>query len=280
MHAADIPQIFIVNADGSQDRQITDMPEGACQPSWSPDGTRLVFISPCLHPADTYPAAELYTINGDGTNLTPLPGSQAGDFDPAWSPDGNRIAFTSLRSGTMQIYVMSLKDYTVQDLTGPASNNQLPNWSRYPAWSPSGTQILYTGHSLLTNTMQIWVMNDSGNGKNLLIHQGDVYSDSQPNWSYDENLIVFSETSGTTVGWLMSFDYQSRASAYAQPIKDAFYSVEPNLSPDGNWLAFSSTTDGVIYHIYLETLGGQERHRLTDDQSNEFDPVWRPVGAP
>ena len=105
-----VPQIYLMNADGTGLQLITSMDNGACQPSWSPDGSKLVFISPCRARGEffenTYNDSSLYMINADGTDqktLTTIPGS---DYDPAWSPDGTRIAFTSVRDGRKEIYVL------------------------------------------------------------------------------------------------------------------------------------------------------------------------------
>ena len=68
-----VPQIYLINAvDGSDLHPITNLPEGACQPSWSPDGARLVFTSPCKLNTDSYREASLYIVNADGTEMTPL----------------------------------------------------------------------------------------------------------------------------------------------------------------------------------------------------------------
>jgi eukaryotic-like serine/threonine-protein kinase len=80
-----VPQIWIVSIAGTGQSQITNMPEGACQPDWAPDGTRLVFISPCSSNQEIYLGASLFIIDKDGSNLTPLPSMPGGDFDPAWS---------------------------------------------------------------------------------------------------------------------------------------------------------------------------------------------------
>ncbi len=101
-------QIYLINADGIDLHPITNLPEGACQPSWSPDGARLVFTSPCSHNTDSYRESSLYLINADGSDLTPLNSTPGGDFDPAWSPDGKHIAFTSLRDGHKEIYLMEV----------------------------------------------------------------------------------------------------------------------------------------------------------------------------
>ncbi len=152
------PQIFIVNIDSSGMQQVTNMPDGACQPDWSPDGSRIVFVAPCLERQDEHPGARLYIINADGSNLLELPFSEEGDFDPAWSPDGQYIAFTSLRDGSAQIYSMKLPEYTVTQLTQASTDAFMPDQSYQPSWSPDGGQIVYTGHSRLTNAPQIWVM--------------------------------------------------------------------------------------------------------------------------
>ena len=152
------PQIFIVNIDSSGMQQVTNMPDGACQPDWSPDGSRIVFVAPCLERKDEYPGARLYIINADGNNLLDLPFSEEGDFDPAWSPDGQYIAFTSLRDGSAQIYSMKLPEYTVTQLTQASTDAFMPDQSYQPSWSPDGGQIVYTGHSRLTDAPQIWVM--------------------------------------------------------------------------------------------------------------------------
>ena len=98
-----LSQLFLVNTDGTDLTQITNMDQGACQPSWSPDGLRLVFISPCVGRGEFYETiyneSSLYIINADGTELKQLTQAPGSDFDPAWSPNGERIAFTSVREG-------------------------------------------------------------------------------------------------------------------------------------------------------------------------------------
>jgi serine/threonine protein kinase len=273
-----IPQIFLVNSDGTGMKQITNMPDGACQPSWSPDGMQVVFISPCDKRRDDYSSANIYTTNVDGTGLTQLP-IPIGGFEPAWSPDGQRIAFTSQLDGTYQIYILNLAENTITAVTEKSSDPKLPDWSRYPAWSPSGTQIIYTGHSQLTNALQIWIMSSFGDGKTRLILNDPAYYDFQPVWGSDERTIFFSETRGPqALGWLMKFDYELRATnAFPSRFKNGDYATNVVVSPDMYWLAFESTEDGLNYHVYLMTTGGQNRARLTTDPEEEFDPAWRPL---
>ena len=72
-------------------------------PNWSPDGTRITFIS------DRDWNHEIYTMNADGTDQTHLTRHTASEYHPDWSPDGTKIAFASYRDGNSEIYVMDVK---------------------------------------------------------------------------------------------------------------------------------------------------------------------------
>jgi serine/threonine protein kinase len=280
---AGAPQIFVMNADGSNPHQLTDLPNGACQPDWSPDGTRLVFISPCLKRQDQYPGAQLYIIKADGSGLVQLPSVEGGDFDPAWSPDNLSIAFASLRDGTLQIYVLSLQDSNVFQLTQQVSDMRLPDWSRQPAWTPSGTQIAYTGHSRLTDTLQIWVMSNTGRDPLLFVRSGSTYWDTLPVWSPDGRWLIFSQDNGPQVrGWLMKFDLENHQTANATKIRD--FGINTDISPDSLWITYESldiqNTNRTDFDIYRLGVDGKQFSRLTNDPSMDFDPDWRPIGVP
>jgi len=269
-----VPQIFIVDVGGTHLQQVTNMADGACQPDWSPDGLRIVFISPCLERTDLYPGSSLFVVNADGSGLTALPTAAGGDFDPAWSPDGGRIAFTSLREDHTQVYVMNLADQTVTRLTAASSDTQ----ARQPAWSPTGTQIVYTVRRL--GVLQIWVMSDIGRGPTQLVRSGIDYWDYLPAWSPDGETLLFTESSGKqALGWLMSIRYDERQNNDASYVKNGLFAADADFSPDGLWIAFESS-DGVNYDVYVMGVNSKGRARLTTDPALDFDPAWRPVAAP
>jgi serine/threonine protein kinase len=279
------PQIFLMDADGSNPQQVTNMPDGACQPAWSPDGMRLVFISPCLKRLDQYSGAMMYMINADGSGLIGLASEEGGDFDPAWSPDGGRITFTSLRDGSPQIYVLNLENSKITRLTETSSDVKLPDWSSQPAWSPSGTQIVYTGHGRLTNALQIWVMSDAGRGQTFLIRRGSTLWNSHPEWSPDGKIILFGETSGDQqLGWIMRFDYDHQT-AGEDHLRMGTFGSHIDYSPDGTWVAYENLDDQngnrFDYDIYrMKADGTGSITRLTNAQTMEFDPAWRPISFP
>ena len=265
-----VTQIWLVNVDGSgEPQQITNMPEGACQPDWSPDGTRLVFISPCAQNEDSYPGAGLFVVNADGTGLTPLPNVPGGDFDPAWSPDGNLIAFTSLRnSGRPRLYVLDLRDNSVERISGQYS------YDRQPAWSPDGSKIAFV--TTQKGPVQIWVMDADGGNQVIYSRSGGAIN-THPVWSKDGELILFNQVEpGGGPPYIVAVSYNDgeyneyRYQLGPWPVKEAQY------SPDGLWLVFESWPEGSNHNIYVMSASGAGRTQLTDWQRFDFDPVWRP----
>lgn len=95
-------------------------------PRWSPDGTRLAFVSLI----DGNP--EIYIINRDGTGLQRLTFHSALDLGPVWSPDGEFLAFFSNRTGNFDIYIYRLADSLVVNLTNHLAQDLDPAWSPAP----------------------------------------------------------------------------------------------------------------------------------------------------
>ncbi len=264
-----LPQIYLMNADGTVQRQISDMPEGACQPAWAPDGIRLAFISPCAFNQETYPGASILILNVDSEEVVRLPFIPGGDFDPAWSPDGTRIAFTSLRDfNRAQVYMINLADNTVTSLSAnKVRDNQ-------PYWSPDGKQIAFV--STRRGPYQIWTMASDGADQTLFSRSGSL-KNTHPVWSPDGQTIMF--TQSEVLGGLPRL-VQVRVTAgnftenyvarEVLPMREASY------SPDGAWIAFESWPDGTNHDIFIMTVNSVGRQRLTDNPAFEFDPAWRP----
>jgi serine/threonine protein kinase len=258
------PQIFLLNLlDGSIEK-ITNLPSGACQPDWSPDGSRLVFISPCSSDQKIYPKSSMFLIQSDGSGLKVLSTLPGGDFEPDWSPDGNRILFTSLRDSseykTGHIYVMDILSENVDRLTDSSLTQ------RSARWSPDGSQIAYEDNR--NSVPQVFIMDQDGNnvipftnvGENPALH---------PAWSPDGRNIVFIQ--GDSSPGLM---IKGAISPFgdAEAINDKTRPAgNPSYSPDGNWLVYESNGE-----IMIMTIFGENATNLTNSPTNDFDPSWQP----
>ncbi len=260
-----LPQIFLMNSDGTNVLKITDLQDGACQPDWSPDGMKLVFISPCKERKDTYKGSGLFIANADGTGVNPLITIPGGDYEPDWSPDGNRIAFTSLRDGISHIYLYNLQDNTATLLSAPTSND------RRAEWSPDGTKIAFETTRL--GNSQVWVMSDSGKGAREFanLNNGASY---MPTWSSSGQFITFVQ--GTDQPWLTSRQYNSPTAPEIK-LQDLRSLWNPQYSWDSFWFTFEYIQDGNL-DIYRMTTNGVFFTRLNDVSGSSFNPAWQPFG--
>jgi eukaryotic-like serine/threonine-protein kinase len=269
-----VSQIYLTNLLGDQAIPVTNLPGGACQPSWSPDGSKLVFTSPCAIKKDTYKGSDLYIINADGTNLQQLPTSPGGgDFEPAWSPDGKTIVFTSLRDGYMQIYAYKVASGTVERLVKTPINTP----ARQAAWSPDGKSIIYAYQRI--STYELWQMSSLGTNQRMIFGSGDVLSNQYPTWSPDGKYILFSQTSESQFTFPSLFSIKvGDLDAPALQIKMGVLSIEDvSYSPGGNWIAYESGGDRG-YHVLYSTPSGANQARITEDVTfDDFDPAWRPI---
>lgn len=269
------PQIWLMDSDGNGLEQLTNLPDGACQPDWSPDGNQLVFISPCLKRQEIHKGSGLFTINRNGSGLTPLISVPGGDFDPAWSPDGKKIAYTSLRDNENipHIYIYNLEDKTDVRISGDVSRDRRPNWS------PDGSLIAF--ETIRAGAARVYTMKPDGT--DLKQFSDNERAGAMPEWSPSGNIIVFAQGGGE-YPWLVAKEFPSRGATIPgntiQVNNDLFRAVwNPNYSEDGFWIAVEhyeiSDPDRNLEIYRLNSKGGGLT-RLTDNPAADFDPVWRP----
>ncbi len=269
-------QIWIMNSDGSNQKQISGMTSGACQPVWSPDGAKIAFISPCNGKKEIYPGAQIYIMDSDGknTNPLPIPLNRAGDFSPAWSPDGNTLAFVSLRSdGKPHIFLYSFSDSSFQQITDAAYGDVSP------AWAPSSLQLAFVRQF---PNPQIWITDLTGKQQIQYSPSGPFYN-AFPEWGIDGSTIFYSQTTPDPIMYyLVGLSYEDRGKNKEfriPPIgaEEMGPIVDLALSPDGQWFLYESWPDGMNHDIYMISIDGTNRRRLTTDKDRDFNPAWKPT---
>lgn len=262
------PQIHLVDLDGEAERQLTDHAEGACQPAWSPDGTRLLFVSPCRGNELVYPNAAIYMLDLASGGVTRLTNSPRGDFDPEWSPDGSLIAFTSLRDGREHVYLMNADGSDQRTLSRRVARDS------QPSWAPDGGHLAFM--SSRAGRPEVWIMSASGEPQNSHTRDLAASDDLRPRWSPDGLSIAFEKRAGGV------------PSIWASVVEDAGFntvllsgtvpSASPRWSPDGKWLVFEAWPDGRNHDVWVMAAHGGDAHRLTHDLAADYQPAWRPGG--
>ncbi len=156
-------EIYVMNADGSNQTNISNNPFFDAQPDWSPDGSTIVWNST----RDSLPGGvnfEIYAMNPDGSNVRRLTTSVGEDSGPQWSPNGREVSFQSRRvdrnGPNLEIYTMSADG---SDPTRLTNNGGLPGFGSFDAfstWSPDGRHIAFT--AFRDGDGEIYVMNADG----------------------------------------------------------------------------------------------------------------------
>jgi len=172
--------IYVMNADGSEQTKLTNTPGAYNFPAWSPDGTQISFVKRIPGESDVY----IMDINsGQSKQLVKYA------ISPSWSPDGNKIAFVSVdflygdpQTG-IPVYKYVIKIINV-DGSGLTSTDVEGN---DPAWSPDGTRIAFVSQG------EVYVMNVDGFRITRLTNM-DTHAEF-PNWSPDSKRITFASGS-------------------------------------------------------------------------------------
>ncbi len=157
--------------------RITDLPGSELSGVFSPDGTKIAFIS------DAGSSLDIYVADANGANAAPVASTPAQEGSPAWTPDGTRLVYESDEGGTIQIWIMDLDGTNKRQLTaGNAPNIQ-------PTVSPDGTTIAFT--STRSGNYDIYLMNLDGSDQRYFTNS--TANETQPEWAGNEAIVYIAE---------------------------------------------------------------------------------------
>jgi len=244
-------ELWIMDWDGDNPKQLTKHGAIALAPIWSPDGRQMVFTSflrgtPALFVLTPHEGYLRLVWDKGGVNSS-----------ATFSPDGKKIAFASSVDGNTDIYSMPVDGDTPRRLTTARGIDT------QPSWAPNGRQIAFT--STRSGSPQIYLMDADGSNVRRLTFDGGFHDEAT--WANDGTRLACT----TKVGNRFQIATIDTITSEQTVIPGPGNNESPCFSPDGSMLAFASDRTGSP-QIFITDADGVP-HQLTSEGTNH-SPTW------
>jgi TolB protein len=245
------PELWVMDWDGDNPKQLTKHGAIALAPAWSPDGRKMVFTSYLRgKPA-------LFVLTPHEGYLRLLWDQGGVNSSASFSPDGEKIVFASSVDGNTDIYSMFVEGGKPRRLTTARGIDT------QPSWAPNGRQIAFT--STRSGSPQIYLMDADGSNVRRLTFDGGFHDEAT--WSHDGTRLACT----TKVNNRFQIATIDTISGEQMVIPGPGNNESPCFSPDGSMLAFASDRTGSP-QIFITDADGVP-HQLTAEGKNH-SPTW------
>jgi len=214
-YSSDNAEIFIMDMDGNNIRQLTESDGHSSHPVLSPDGTKIVFMSNRVY------NTELYTMDINGDNQTRLTEFYIEELYPQFSPDGEKIVFSTVRNSEWGIYIINF------DGTNLIKLYDISMRSGHPRFTPDGSQIIfdYWDETLYP---RIAIMDVSGDNFSILTDYTNVLQTGVSFTNDGSHFIFESYQSGNREIYMMDIDGSNEVNLTNYSSYDGFADIEPS----------------------------------------------------
>ncbi len=263
-------EIFVMDWDGANQRQISSHRTISQSPAWSPNGRYLTYTSFLFHKKLKTRNADLFLYDFQTKKRWLLSYKKGINSGAAFPPSSDEVYLRISNKGASDIYKTDLKGKNRTRITnGPRGAMNVE-----PAISPDGQTIAFSSDR--SGKPMIYTMNRSGGNVKRLTFAG-VYN-SSPAWSPDGERIAFA---GFDKGHFDIFTIDKNGKnikrlTSAKKRNGKWANNEyPSFSPDGRFILFASDRSGR-YQLYIVSIDGKYEHRLTFDNKDYYKPQWSP----
>ncbi|MBI2963639.1 MAG: TolB family protein [Deltaproteobacteria bacterium] len=223
-------KIWIIDRDGRNERRLSDGAAEEYHPVFSPDGSRIAFVS------EANGSRDVWLMDADGKNPLPLTDDPGLEDHPCWSPDGSRLAYVALPKdgGNFDLWIMNADGSGKRKVTFTAANEV------FPAWHPQGHRIALA--SDVNGNFDLYTV--SLPDEKLAPLVTGPSNDTRPAWSPDGTKIAFTRWPGEgrsrdATLWIANAD-----GSVPTEIAVAAPAAHPSWASDGRTLAFQRASEG------------------------------------
>lgn len=263
-------EIFIMDWDGANARQVSSHKSIAQSPSWSFDGKMIAYSAFAYHANEKRRNLDLFTYDTTSGRRFLVSYRRGINSGSAFFPGDRSLLLTISTAGNPDLYKMSLDGKNLERITnGPrGAMNVEPNVS------PDGRQIAFSNDR--NGRPHVFVMNADGSNIRRITIAGTY--NSAPRWSPDGKRLVFA---GYDKGHFDLFTVNAdgsdmiRLTSARKPNGKMADNEDPSYSPDGRHILFVSNRTGAN-QLYIVTTDGETEKRITFDTHQYFKPHWSP----
>ena len=249
--------LYVADADGHNPVAVLTSVRPLLSPVWSPDGTRLAYVSfEARRP-------QVFLQNLRDTRRRALPDSSASSSAPAFSPDGRYLAMAMNAEGDTEIFIYELE---TGDLTRFTHS---PGIDTEPAWEADGQALVFTsdrnGHP------KLYRQGLRASDARMLPIPGNYASD--PAVSPDDRYLAFVQSTDSGGYGVVLFEPESQG---LFPLSSGTLDEAPSFAPNGFSLIYASTTSDGEQVLMLASHNGRIRQQLKLFHTDVREPAWSP----
>jgi TolB protein len=263
-------EIFVMDWDGANVKQITNHRSITQSPAWAPDGKSIAYTWFAWHANQKITNADLFIYELNTGKRFVISYQKGINSGAAFTPDNHHVLLTISGGGNPDIFKITTDGKQPVRLTnGPKGAMNVE-----PSMSPDGRKIAFSSDR--SGRPMVYVMDADGGNIKRVTFAGEY--NSSPRWSPDGKKIVFAGHDGNHFDlFVMNSDGTSmnRLTSAKKPDGKMADNEDPSFSPDGRHILFVSNRTG-LNQLYMVSVDGETERRITFDRYEYFRPQWSP----